>query len=178
MTHPFEIGGKYSNRNGAYEVLSFEDDEMIILYENGRVQTVNIGIQARIWENIQTDESVVKAKSTRINKDDEGLDTWPIKALVQEVLNKFAAPYPSNIIDQVCQTIENNPEWYNRYQQLIAHFSSQGKYGKLTVNSSIGWYTRDLTGMITLKAGNLAESTLIESYSSLGYAKNWEGKND
>ncbi|MFO7540066.1 MAG: hypothetical protein R6X32_18660 [Chloroflexota bacterium] len=173
MDHPFTIGGRYQNRNGSYKVLSLADDQMTILYENGRVHTANIRLQARIWENIEMEENAAERKPTRVDKEEEGLDSWPIKELVQEVLQtRFEAPHPTDIIDQVCLAIENNPEWHRRYKALVQHFSSQGKYGKLTVNSSIGWFTKDLTGMVTLKAGNLAKSTLIESYSTLGYAKN------
>lgn len=172
MKIPFEVGDHYRNRNGAYVVLSLEGEHMTILYESGRVQTVSIAMQARIWENIQIDEAPPEAKPARVGSDDEGLDSWPIKELVQEVLRTFKAPHPADIIDQVCLAIENKPEWLTRYHELVGHYSSQGKYGKLTVNSSIGWFTRDLTGMVTLKAGNPAKSMLLESYSTLGYAKN------
>ena len=172
MKIPFEAGGRYRNRNGAYEVLSLEGEHMTILYDSGRVQTVNIVVQARIWDNIQIDEALPKVKPGRVGADDEGLDSWPIKELVQEVLRTFKAPYPADVIDQVCLAIENKPEWLTRYHELVRHFSSQGKYGKLTVNSSIGWFTKDLTGMVKLKEGNPAKSTLLESYSTLGNAKN------
>ncbi|MAT97695.1 MAG: hypothetical protein CL608_11170 [Anaerolineaceae bacterium] len=168
LDNPFEVGEQYRNRIGTYEVLAFEDDQMTILYENGRVQTVSVGLQARIWENIQIDESPTKKGSTSIDHDD-GLDTWPIKALVQDILNTFPAPHPPDLIDQVFVAIENNHNLLGRYEQLVLHFSSQGKNGKLTVNSSIGWYTRDLTGMVTLSSGNSANSSLIQTYSTLGY---------
>jgi len=168
LDNPFEVGGQYRNRFGPYEVLAFENDQMTILYENGRVQTTSIQVQARIWENIQIDEGPPAPRSSSGDHDD-GLDTWPIKELVQDVLHTFSAPYPTNLIDQVFVAIEKHPAWLARYEQLVEHFSSQGKNGKLTVNSSIGWYTRDITGMVTLKPGNLASSTLVQSYSTLGY---------
>jgi hypothetical protein len=168
LDNPFEVGGRYRNRFGPYEVLAFESDQMTILYENGRVQTTSIQVQARIWANIQIDESPTPIRSASADHDD-GLDTWPIKELVQDVLHAFSAPHPPDLIDHVFLAIENKPAWQARYDQLVVHFSSQGKNGKLTVNSSIGWYTRDLTGMVTLKPGNLASSTLVQSYSTLGY---------
>ena len=170
LDNPFAVGGQYRNRFGPYEVLAFEDEQMTILYENGRVQTVGIQMQARIWENIQIDESPPPTGSTSVDHDD-GLDTWPIKELVQDVLHTFTAPHPTDLIDQVFLAVEQNPAWLARYEQLVEHFSSQGKNGKLTVNSSIGWYTRDITGMVTLKAGNVARSQLVQSYSSLGYGE-------
>jgi hypothetical protein len=170
IDNPFEVGGQYRNRSGEYEVLAIEDDQMTILYDNGRVQTVGIRVQARIWENIQIDEAPQISKAAKVDKDDEGLDSWPIKELVQDVLHTFHSPYPTDVIDQVFLAIENNPDWLARYEQLVEHYSSQGKYGKLTVNSSIGRFTKDLTGMVTLKAENIASSRLVKSYSTLGYA--------
>ena len=170
MRNPFEVGGHYRNRIGSYEVLSTEDDQMTILYENGRVQTVSIPMQARIWENIQLDVNSPKSKSSSVNFAEEGLDSWPIKQLVQDVLDTFIAPHPNDVLDRVFLASEGNPGWLTRYHQLIEHFGSQGKNGKLTVNSSIGWYTKDLTGMVTLDTGNSANSTLVGSYSTLAYA--------
>ncbi len=169
MDNPFEVGRRYRNRNGAYEVLALEDEQMTILYDNGRVQTVSIPMQARIWANIQIDETPTKPKSARVDKDDEGLDSWPIKELVQDVLHTFHSPHPTDVIDQVFLAIENNSAWLERYEHLVVHYSGQGKYGKMTVNSMIGRFTKDLTGMVTLKAENVASSSLVKSYSTLGY---------
>jgi hypothetical protein len=171
MDNPFAVGGRYRNRSGDYEVLAMEDEQMTILYANGRVQTVSIPMQARIWANIQIDETATKAKSPRVDKDEEGLDSWPIKELVQDVLHTFHAPHPSDVIDQVFVAIENNTSWLERYKQLVVHYSSQGMYGKLTVNSLIGRFTKDMTGMVTLKAENIASSSLVQTYSTLGYER-------
>ena len=170
LDNPFEVGEQYRNRFGYYEVLALEDEQMTILYDNGRVQNVGIELQARIWENVQIDDTLSQKKSNSLEHDD-GLDTWPIKKFVQDLLNTFPAPHPPDLIDQVFVAIENNPTRLGRYEQLIEHFSSQGKNGKLTVNSSIGYYTRDLTGMVTLSSGNSATSNLVQSYSTLGYEK-------
>ena len=160
----FEIGKTYRNRNGAYEVVALHGDKMTVQYEDGSQQTVGVALQARIWANIQIDEA-----RTRHTPEAEGLDTQPIMALVERVLAIIPSPYPADIIDQVCLAVERNPEWLREYESLVEHFSSQGNDGKLTVNSSIGWYVRDLTGMLTIKAGNVAQSGLIQSYSSLMY---------
>ena len=83
--------------------------------------------------------------------------------------SKFSAPYPEDITDRVCQEIENDSGWLSQYHSLVEHFGSQGKNGRLTVNSSIGWFTKDLTGMINIGEGKKADSGLIKSYSKLGY---------
>jgi hypothetical protein len=57
----------------------------------------------------------------------------------------------------------------SRYYNLVDHFSSQGKNGKLTVNSSIGWFTKEITGMVNLGQVDTKKSKLIQSYSRLGY---------
>jgi hypothetical protein len=168
--NPFEVGGRYRNRSGAYEVLAVEDEQMTILYDNGRVQTVGIRMQARIWANIQIDETPTPTTKASVDKQDEGLDSWPIKELTEDVLHTFHAPHATDVIDQVFGAIESNPEWLARYEQLVEHYSSQGKYGKMTVNSMIGRFTKDLTGMVTLQADNEPSSSLIKSFSTLGYA--------
>lgn len=172
----FEIGQTYRNRNGAYEVVALHGDKMTVQYEDGSKQTVGVALQARIWANIQIDEAAPPSRTSRKRStpEDEGLDTRPIMALVERVLATIPSPYPADIIDQVCLAVEDNPVWLREYKSLVAHFSSQGKDGKLTVNSSVGWYVRDLTGMLTIKAGNVSQSSLIQSYSSLMYPPSGE----
>jgi len=167
----FEIGKTYRNRQGAYEVVALHGDKMTVQYEDGSKQTVGVAMQARIWANIQIDEAPPPSRTSLIRHthEDESLDTQPIMALVERVLATIPKPYPTDIIDQVCLAVEGNPAWQREYESLVEHFSSQGKDGKLTVNSSIGWYVRDLTGMLTIKAGNVSQSSLIQSYSSLRY---------
>ena len=67
--------------------------------------------------------------------------------------------------------IEANPAWRARYENLVLHYSSGGKDGKSTVNTNIGYYTADLAGMVNIGEGKTARSSLIQSYSRLGYAK-------
>ncbi|MCI0576757.1 MAG: hypothetical protein L0332_11270 [Chloroflexi bacterium] len=169
MPHPFTVAGRYRNRRGAYTVLVIDGDQMAIRYGDGSEQTVPIASQARIWQNIQADE----APPLRIHRPDEydSLEIQPVVELVQTVLATFSTPYPTDIIDQMCLAIERNPEWLARYDALIEHFSSRGKNGTNTVNSSIGFYTKELAGMVTLKEGNRAKSRLIGSYSTLSYGE-------
>ncbi|MGB3717262.1 MAG: hypothetical protein WA996_22800 [Candidatus Promineifilaceae bacterium] len=102
--------------------------------------------------------------------DTDSLDTQPVCDLVQAVLDsRFSAPHPEDITDRVCQEIENDPDWLSEYQNLVKYFGSKGKNGLLTVNSSIGWFTKDLTGMINIGEGKTARSSLIKSDSRLGY---------
>lgn len=90
------------------------------------------------------------------------MKTQDIQDLVAEVLNTMNPPWPKNITDQVCLAVENSPVWLNQYNQLV------GIYGKRTVNTSIGRYTRDLTGLHSLHKKQKAESTLIKTFSELG----------
>jgi hypothetical protein len=53
MNYPFKIGETYENMKGAYVVLSISPPKMHIQYEDQSQATVDIGIQARIWERIQ-----------------------------------------------------------------------------------------------------------------------------
>jgi len=51
--HPFTVGNQYCNRDGAYQVLSINEPNMVIRYLDGRTLESSIALQARIWENIQ-----------------------------------------------------------------------------------------------------------------------------
>ena len=48
----FEVNGEYINRKGKYTVLDINPPKMSVCYEDGSYADLNIGIQARIWENI------------------------------------------------------------------------------------------------------------------------------
>jgi len=90
------------------------------------------------------------------------MKTQDIKDLVDEVLSTISRPYPTDITDQVCLAIEEDPAWHNRYKELVA------RHGEHSVNSNIGWYTRDLTGLKNLQKTQNAKSDLIKTYSELG----------
>lgn len=61
----FEVGGKYANRIGNYQVLGIGPRKMTIRYEDGNEAELNIGIQERIWVNIQAER---EARSSRSKK--------------------------------------------------------------------------------------------------------------
>ncbi len=167
--HSFEVGGRYRNEKGEYETMAIEGERILVRYDDGTDQWLRMDIQARIWGRIQ-DQTSPRPLPPRQFTDDEGLDTQPIGELVQTVImTNFSFPYPEDITLKVCQAIEKNPDWLGRYHNLVEHFSSHGKNGKLTVNSSIGWYTKEITGMVNLGQVDTDESGLIQSYSKLGY---------
>ncbi len=57
----FEVNGTYANRKGKYTVISLDPPRMTVRYEDGTVADLNIGIQKRIWENIQSEEEAKAA---------------------------------------------------------------------------------------------------------------------
>ena len=60
----FEIGRRYRNRIGWYEVLNIQHEQMRIRYElNGREDDVSVRIQTRILENISLEEERVSPYS-------------------------------------------------------------------------------------------------------------------
>lgn len=69
----FEVNGTYANRKGTYTVLSMDPPKMTVRYEDGSVADLNIGIQQRIWENIQSEEearaATRNARRRRVNHD-------------------------------------------------------------------------------------------------------------
>lgn len=61
----FEVGGKYENRHGQYEVTEVNGDRMIVKYADGSESDLKMGIQERIWLNIIAEK---EAEATRNNK--------------------------------------------------------------------------------------------------------------
>lgn len=171
--HPFRVGYRYRNRSGDYVVLALAGDSMTVRYDNGHEQTLNVSTQARIWQNIHDDE-LAEARRSDFTRDDfsadERLVTWPVRLLVEKVLHaRFTPPYPPDVIDRVCLAIEATPDWLARYRTLGAELGDGRHSAEWKVNNAIGWWTKDLAGMVTIRAGEKASSGLIKSYSRLGY---------
>jgi hypothetical protein len=170
VKHNFKVGDRYRNRNGEYEVLTIDGDTMTVRYDDGREQRLKVAMQATIWQSILDEKEVERVRLTKGDVMDDGQGTTPVRQLVAEVLQAlFRHPYPGDITDQVCLAIESNPNWLSHYWSLVEHFSSTGKNGRLIVNTSIGWFTKDLTGMMTVEFPVKAKSSLIQEYSRLGY---------
>lgn len=68
MDHPFEIGKIYENNKGLYTVLSISPPKMQIQYLKGSKSAINIKIQARIWDRIQTERAIAKEEQQRRKK--------------------------------------------------------------------------------------------------------------
>lgn len=171
--HPFEINGRYRNRSGDNTVTAIDGDTMIARFDDGREATFSVATQARIWRNMLDDELAAARRSdfSRDNFDgDERLVTWPVRLLCDDVLRaNFAPPYPPDIIDRVCGAIEANPDWLRRYHALAVELGDSGHPAQWKVNNAIGWWTKELAGMVTVRAGERATNGLIKSYSRLGY---------
>lgn len=58
--HPFEVGKSYRNRAGEYVVQDIDGEQMTIRYVGGGTLVTDVTIQARIWENIQFEEQMVR----------------------------------------------------------------------------------------------------------------------
>ncbi len=66
MSHLFEVGGKYRNRDGEYEVVAIDGNHMVIRYLQGGTIQTTVTMQERIWSNMQiettSEEEKPKAK--------------------------------------------------------------------------------------------------------------------
>ncbi|MCI0580066.1 MAG: hypothetical protein L0332_30995 [Chloroflexi bacterium] len=90
------------------------------------------------------------------------MKTQDIYEFVDEVLRKRSWPWPEDITYQVVQAIENDPSWRRRYQQL------ERKHGRQSLNSNIGYYTRQITGLANSgKRRKAPAGSLIKSYAIL-----------
>jgi len=65
MSHPFEVGKTYRNRNGEYIVQVLEGDQMTIRYVSGGTLQTSVAIQARIWENIHFEYQMKQEEEKR-----------------------------------------------------------------------------------------------------------------
>ncbi len=62
----FEVNQTYANRKGKYTVLEVNPPKMRVRYEDGTEAELNVEIQTRIWENIQSEEEArVVARTAR-----------------------------------------------------------------------------------------------------------------
>jgi hypothetical protein len=57
----FEVNATYANRKGTYTVLEVHPPKMTVRYEDGTTAELNMNIQARIWENIQSEQEARQA---------------------------------------------------------------------------------------------------------------------
>lgn len=51
------VGGKYENREGIYEVLSIDDDRLVIMYDAGKQLATSLEVQTRILDNMVRERS-------------------------------------------------------------------------------------------------------------------------
>ena len=88
--------------------------------------------------------------------------TEGVKILVQDVLQeRFSEPFSEDIIRDVCFAIENNPDWRRRYNELGEELR------EWVVNNWIGKYTKELTGLNSLRQVDLEGKHIITSYTKL-----------
>ena len=59
----FEVGGKYENMKGVFEVIAIHRDSMDIRWENGEEITTPIELQQRIIERMEHEKEMEEAKA-------------------------------------------------------------------------------------------------------------------
>lgn len=62
----FEVGNRYCNRDGEYEVLNIQGNSMRVRFDSGEELALTISIQANIYENIQQERIPIKRQSTAL----------------------------------------------------------------------------------------------------------------
>lgn len=87
----FEVNETYANRKGKYTVLEVDPPKMRVRYEDGTEAELNVAIQARIWENIQSEEEVREAaRSGRLRRGPEV--SYYVKTLSLEDEDDISVP--------------------------------------------------------------------------------------
>ena len=87
--------------------------------------------------------------------------TQGVYELVQAVLNTFPQPYGEDIIEDVCLSIENNSDWFRRYNELSDELCDW------VVNNWIGQYTKLITGFDSNREVYARRSNIIKYYTKL-----------
>lgn len=64
----FEVGQKYENRKGEYEVLSINDKDMRIRWENGEEIETTVTMQRQIIDRMQREIEWAKAEEEKKKK--------------------------------------------------------------------------------------------------------------
>lgn len=65
-TSIFLVGGRYRNRLGEYEVLDISGNHMIVRYDNGNEDNLDIRIQERIIQNMQLEAERIAPYSNEL----------------------------------------------------------------------------------------------------------------
>ena len=91
-----------------------------------------------------------------------GLKTQGVHDLVVLTLRRFSSPYNTDIIEDVFLAIEGDHYLMKRYSQLA------GELRAWVVNNWIGIYTKQETGMNSIRQVDAKRSSLITSYTKLG----------
>ncbi len=163
MPFAFKVGQHYRNRDGEYEVLSVTGGMMKIEYKDGRIIDSDIALQARILERMQEEEGL-SADDIDVSDDEQrnsSRNTTEIREFVAEVLKGMRQPWTADVIDQVFLNIERRRDRLAYYEKLVKDF------GEPTVNTGIGSYVRELTGLKSTSRTATAKSGLIKSYTVL-----------
>ncbi len=93
--------------------------------------------------------------------------TEGVEIFVKDVLATIPEPYGEDIILEVFQKIEGNPEWRRRYNSLSNDLSDD--LTDWIINNWIGKYVASETGMKALREVSVnGRCSLITGYSKLG----------
>ena len=92
----------------------------------------------------------------------EKIYTEDIEDLVEQILRKISRPYPEDITDQVFLTIENDDKLLHYYKVYAGDNTD-------AANKYIGRMVKKITGLKTKGTCRNPKSSLIKSYTILGY---------
>lgn len=88
----FELGGRYANRIGNYEVVELNEPKMTVRYEDGTTAELSMNIQYRIWENIRAEQEIKNSRSRKSRKTRSTRSTQyyvrPVNTLIAELLGE------------------------------------------------------------------------------------------
>lgn len=88
----FEVGGRYANRIGSYEVVEINEPKMTVRYDDGSTAELSMNIQYRIWENIRAEQELKNSRANKLRRTRSTQRTQffvrPVDSLVAEQLGE------------------------------------------------------------------------------------------
>lgn len=93
----------------------------------------------------------------------------PIEELVEAALDRLHAEHTEEVVQDVFETVENDPALLRDYRALCGQYRTPRMSGPGNVNRTISTWVKKQTGRSTLSSGHPGtRSSLIKTYSRLG----------
>lgn len=137
MSLMFEVGGKYHNRDGEYEVIETDGNTMLVRYTEGAEARLNIRIQERIARNMRDDEAASTSK--RVPKQSSSGTTRATSSAGTAFSRAETSPLIAKLISQHSAASKD----YMTRQEIIAAILNDVEGRRLVTEAQQKWPDTD-----------------------------------